>query len=194
MDALHALEAPVLLVAMPQVMDPFFHRSVVLLAAHEDEGSFGFIVNRPADLRVAEILARMEIEWRGDPGSSAFVGGPVQPQLGTVLFTSDEIKSGLEAASEVLPGVSITQHLESLTTLARRPPRGIRLLLGHAGWSAGQLIQEVLRNDWVIAPPGHELIFAPDPGSVWEEAMRSVGFDPDALPSWTAPGGEEEAN
>jgi putative transcriptional regulator len=179
---------------MPQVMDPFFHRSVVLLAAHEDEGSFGFIVNRPADLRVAEILARMEIEWRGDPGSSAFVGGPVQPQLGTVLFTSDEIKSGLEAASEVLPGVSITQHLESLTTLARRPPRGIRLLLGHAGWSAGQLIQEVLRNDWVIAPPGHELIFAPDPGSVWEEAMRSVGFDPDALPSWTAPGGEEEAN
>jgi len=194
MDAVHQLEAPVLLIAMPQVMDPFFHRSVVLLAAHEDEGSFGFIVNRPADLRVAEILAKMEIEWRGDPQCTAFVGGPVQPQLGTVLFTSDTPAENLEATSEVFPGISITQHLESLSALARNPPAGIRLLLGHAGWSPGQLMQEVMRNDWVTAPPGLELIFAPEPDSVWERAMRSVGFDPDALPSWTTPGGEDEAN
>ena len=65
------LETPILLIAMPQVLDPFFHRSVVLLVHHGDEGSFGFIVNRTTGIRVPEILAGMEIGWNGPP-----VGAP----------------------------------------------------------------------------------------------------------------------
>ncbi|HEV2847015.1 MAG TPA: YqgE/AlgH family protein, partial [Thermoanaerobaculia bacterium] len=77
------LTAPILLMAMPQVLDPYFHRSVVLLLHHEAEGSFGFIVNRPTGIKVSEILKGMDIGWQGRDEAVAFFGGPVQPQLGT---------------------------------------------------------------------------------------------------------------
>ena len=190
------LEAPVLLLAMPQVLDPYFHRSVVLLARHEEEGSFGFIINKPTEIRVTEILQGMEIRWGGDRGALAHFGGPVQPQIGTVLY---DISQGDQLAVEddderhserqVLPGVAFTQHVGDLARLAEAPPeRGMRLYLGYAGWGEGQLIEEILRNDWLIAPADPELIFSPQPETVWDRALRSVGIDPGSLPSWTAGG------
>ena len=111
------LTTPVLLLAMPQVLDPFFHKSVVLLLHHEDEGSFGFIVNRPTGIKLQEILEGMEVSWRGDEADVAHFGGPVQPQLGTVLFSPGPVET--EAATEVLPGISITQHIGDLARLLR---------------------------------------------------------------------------
>jgi putative AlgH/UPF0301 family transcriptional regulator len=75
------LATPVLLVAMPQVLDPFFHRSVVLLLHHDDEGSFGLIVNRTTGITLAEILDGMDIEWQGPRDALAYFGGPVQPPM-----------------------------------------------------------------------------------------------------------------
>ena len=75
------LSTPVLLLAMPQVLDPFFHRSVVLLIRHEDEGSLGFIVNRPTGIKVNEILKGMEVDWRGREDTVAYFGGPVDTNL-----------------------------------------------------------------------------------------------------------------
>lgn len=186
------LTTPVLLLAMPQVVDPFFHKSVVLLLHHEEEGSFGFIVNRPTGIRLQEILEGMEVNWRGGEDAVAHFGGPVQPQLGTVLFSPGPVET--EGATEVLPGVSITQHIGDLSRLAETPPADFRLFLGYAGWGSGQLLQEILRNDWLTAPVRSELIFAPDPEEVWSAALRSVGVDPSTLPSWTTPSGEEPTN
>jgi len=186
------LTTPVLLVAMPQVLDPFFHRSVILLIHHEDEGSFGFIVNRSTGIRLTEILAGMDVGWQGDGEETAHFGGPVQPQLGTVLFGPGTAET--EASTEVLPGVALTQHIGDLTSLAEMPPDHFRLFLGYAGWGSGQLIEEILRNDWLTAPVQVDLIFAPDPGGVWSEALRSVGVDPAALPSWTPERGGETTN
>ncbi|HKV07949.1 MAG TPA: YqgE/AlgH family protein [Thermoanaerobaculia bacterium] len=192
------LTTPLLLMAMPQVLDPFFHKSVVLLLHHEAEGSFGFIVNRPTGIKISEILKGMEVGWHGSAEEVAFFGGPVQPQLGTVLFTPEApLTNGGEdeddeTASEVIPGVALTQHIGDLSRLAEAPPDHFRLFLGYAGWGEGQLIEEILRNDWLTAPVSSELIFAPDPEKVWDEALRSVGVDPAILPSWTpqAGGGE----
>ena len=208
------LSTPVLLLAMPQVLDPFFHRSVVLLVRHEDEGSLGFIVNRPTGIKVNEILKGMEVDWQGREDVVAYFGGPVQPNLGTVLFgprsrppapaaptapaTDTEAGGDFqgEATSEVLAGVSLTQHVGDLSRLAESPPERFRLFLGYAGWGAGQLIEEILRNDWLTAPARGDLIFAPDPDRVWSAALESVGVDPATLPSWTPSGGngEETAN
>ncbi len=187
------LSTPILLVAMPQVLDPFFHKSVVLLLAHEEEGSFGFIINRSTGIKVDEILLGLEVGWRGGGDTVAYFGGPVQPQLGTVLFTPGEVEG--EASTELLPGLSLTQHVGDLSRLAETPPDHFRLLLGYAGWGAGQLIEEILRNDWLTAPVQPGLVFASDPEQVWGDALRSVGVDPAALPSWTAPmqGADEEA-
>src|SRR5215203_1528187 len=144
------LITPVLLMAMPQVLDPFFHRSVVLLLHHEDEGSFGFILNRPTGIKVSEILKGMDVGWEGREGVVAYFGGPVQPQLGTVLFSPvlDET-SPEDTATQVAPGVALTQHIGDLSRLAEAPPDDFRLLLGYAGWGEGQLMEEILRNDWL---------------------------------------------
>ena len=84
--AVSDLAAPGVLLAMPQVVDPFFRKSVVLLLAHESEGSFGFVVNRRTELKVGDILRDLELVWSGDPDLRARFGGPVQPQVGSVLF------------------------------------------------------------------------------------------------------------
>src|SRR5258708_11633667 len=161
------LPTPVLLLAMPQVLDPFFHRSVVLLVRHEEEGSFGFIVNRPTGIKVSEILKGMEVDWQGPADAVAYFGGPVQPQLGTVLFGPAAAESGDEfegaATSEGLAGLSLTQHVGDLSGLAEAPPERFRLLLRHAGWGAVQLLAERLRNHWLPATVRAHLMLRSDP-------------------------------
>lgn len=189
------LQAPLLLIAMPQIVDPFFHRVVVLLVHHDAEGSVGFILNRPTAISVAEILQGMEIEWGGNREVVAHFGGPVQPQLGTVLFAAAAGDgNGHAGSAEVSPGVSLSQHVGTLSSLAGAPPPRFRLLLGYAGWGAGQLVDEILRNDWLTAPVDGALVFASDPEQVWRRALESVGVDPGALPSWSPEGGEGGAN
>ncbi|MFY9826231.1 MAG: YqgE/AlgH family protein [Thermoanaerobaculia bacterium] len=188
------LITPVLLMAMPQVLDPFFHRSVVLLLHHEAEGSLGFIVNRPTGIKVSEILKGMDVAWRGQQETVAYFGGPVQPNLGTVLF-APVLPEGDEqdTATQIVPGVALTQHIGDLSRLAEEPTDRFRLLLGYAGWGEGQLMEEILRNDWLTAPVNGDLIFAPDPDQLWAAALRSVGIDPSALPSWIPGGASEES-
>jgi len=211
------LRAPSLLIAMPQVLDPFFHKSVVLLIHQDEDGSFGLILNRRTALTLAEVLEGLEIPWGGDAEDQAFFGGPVQPQIGTVLFPTrradgptgpaggtgdgDEdgvgLLSGLDATAECAPGIALTHHVSDLGKLAPTPPPGLRLFLGYAGWGAGQLVQEIMRDDWLIAPVRGELVFADQPDDVWNAALTSVGVDPASLPSWSTrvdDDGSDQAN
>jgi putative transcriptional regulator len=185
---------------MPQVLDPFFHKSVVLLIHQDDDGSFGLILNRKTALTLAEVLEGLEIPWGGDAEAQAFFGGPVQPQIGTVLFPTTRAagaETGLDATAECAPGIALTHHVSDLGKLAHHPPDGLRLFLGYAGWGAGQLVQEILRDDWLIAPVREDLVFADEPDDVWESALASVGVDPATLPSWSTRGengGDDRAN
>jgi putative transcriptional regulator len=193
------LQTPSLLVATPQVLDPFFDHSVVLLLHHTAEGSFGFNLNRPTEVAISEILAGLQITWGGNPESRAYFGGPVQPQLGTVLFgdvPEGPVPGGAMemTATEVHPGLRMTQHVDDLTFLAKEPPAGFRLYLGYAGWGAGQLDEEILRNDWIIVPVVEELLFSEEPQSVWDRALEAAGVDPRTLPAWTPDQSETETN
>lgn len=192
------LETPVLLLAMPQVVDPFFSRSVVLLLHHTDEGSLGFIINRPTEIQLHEILKGMEIAWNGASDALAFFGGPVQSQMGTVIFGSaagvEVVAADGNGLTEICPGVLMTQQMEDLGKLALDPPARFRLYLGYAGWDAGQLVSEIMRNDWLTAPVRDRLLFCDHPDTVWEEALQSLGVDPAGLPAWTPNGADKEAN
>ena len=179
-----SLDTPVFLLAMPQVMDPFFHKSVVLLVRHEDEGSFGFIVNRPTELKISDILDDLEVPWREDDESCAYFGGPVSWEMGTLVIRDDDAEDGVAA------GVALTQSASDLQRLVDLPNDSFRLYLGYAGWGEGQLEQEIVRNDWLIAPVSSELIFANDPDDVWRAAVESVGINPDLLPAWTQDGAD----
>lgn len=192
------LTAPALLVAMPQVHDDSFKKSVVLLVHHDEEGSLGFVLNRVSPIKIAEIFEGLTLSWWGDQEALADVGGPVQPQLGTVLFNGlgGEIGEAVElaAASELASGLSLTQHVGDLARLAEQPPQRFRLLLGYAGWGEGQLVEEILRNDWLVVPLAADLVFNDRKDELWERSLRSVGVDPGILPSWTNTNLEDHAN
>lgn len=192
------LHAPLLLLSTPQVLDPYFHRSVVFLISHEEKGSAGFIVNRTTNSRVEEMLRNMGISWGGKGDATVYFGGPVQPHLGTVIFDAQELPIPLAEGESEPPasfgGVRLSRDVTSLARISERPPRSFRLLLGYAGWGEGQLVEEILRNDWLIAPLSKELIFSESPEQVWERAVRGIGLDPASLTAWVSGSGEGPVN
>lgn len=191
--AVDDLKTPILLLAMPQILDPFFQMSVVLLIRHDADGSLGFIINRPTAVPVGEIMNGLDIDWTGDPVQAAHFGGPVRPQLGTVLYRSKRPIDS-DTGVEILPDVWMTQNIQDLIELGEDPPVDLRLFLGHSGWGEGQLMGEIQRNDWLTAPVSLDLVFTTESEKVWSTALESVGLHPSQLPSWTPSGDDLPAN
>lgn len=187
------LDTPLFLIAMRQVVDPFFHRSVVLLLEHGEDGSFGLIVNRPTDVPMVQLLGGFGVSWGGPLDAATWFGGPVQPGVGTVLYAGSA-EEGEEAAPEFATGLHISRDIRVLTRLASKPPVEFRLLLGYAGWGAGQLPQEIERNDWLIAPFDPSNLFARDPAQMWARALESIGVRPESLPTWAMTGDDGKTN
>ncbi|MGA7616746.1 MAG: YqgE/AlgH family protein [Thermoanaerobaculia bacterium] len=184
-DVTDRLEPPFFLVAMPQVLDPFFNRSVVLMLEHQEDGSLGIIVNRPIELTLERLFTELASPWGGDAETLALFGGPVQPQVGTALFVPDGPIASADSISVVAGGVMLCHDVDVITRLGADPPENFRLTLGYAGWSPGQLETEMNRNDWLIAPFDPKIVFAEDPAESWTLALASIGVRPESLPSWT---------
>jgi putative transcriptional regulator len=90
--------------------------------------------------------------------------------------------------------VAITQHAADLAKLSEGPPASMRLVLGYAGWSAGQLVDELERHDWIVVPPDPDLVFGREALVTWRKALASVGIDAETLPQWTASAAGTAAN
>jgi len=174
--------APTLLLAMPQLRDPNFSRTVVLLCEHGPKGALGFVVNRPTDRRAAEAVA-LDPPLRGDSGLMLWTGGPVEPQRGFLLLGDNP---GVADSERVADGFHLTASLAVLRKLLEDDPATVavqrcRLLLGYAGWAPGQLDSELAASAWLTAPPDAALVFDAPPDEMWERAIRSLGVDPMAL-------------
>ena len=178
---LPGLTAPTLLIAMPQVTDPFFARTVILLVHHDSEGSLGYIVNRQTDLKIGDVCEGLGISWTGDPSKVVHFGGPVQMEVGAVLFRA-EIPPILTAALRVPPDFVLTANRDDLGKLAAEPPEEFRLMLGYAGWGPGQIDSELLRGDWLTTEPQPDLVFSDDIAALWSRALATLGVSADALP------------
>jgi putative transcriptional regulator len=156
-----------LLIASPQLLDPNFARSLVLLIEHSEEGAFGVVLNRPVPKTLQDL-------WR-EVGSApchsrqpVYLGGPVPGPL-TSLHTIAAL-----AEVEPVPGVFFAakkQHLDELV-LSEEP--AYKVFLGHSGWGAGQLESELKQEAWRTMPATSEVIFATDEG-LWENVFREVG-------------------
>ena len=179
--------APGLLLAMPQLMDPNFTRSVVLMIEHGDAGSFGLVVNQPSPITASELLESLDMEWRGDPDARVWSGGPVSPSTGWVLHEPVDAlpatdKLGEGGTIHVGPGLALTTSPEGLRTIAAAPPRRMRLLLGYSGWAPGQLAAEMARGSWLHADADPALIFDLDPDAIWDRSVKSLGIaNPESL-------------
>ena len=167
-----------LLIAMPQMLDPRFARSVVYVCAHsENEGAMGLVVNKLFEaLTMDELFTHLKLD-PGPLGRSRPVcfGGPVEPGRGFVLHTADYRE---EATLVVTDGLAVTATLDILRAIGRGDgPRHSLLALGYAGWAPGQLDAEMQANGWLSAPADAELVFDPDFEGKWQRALGKLGID-----------------
>jgi putative transcriptional regulator len=167
-----------LLIAMPQMLDPRFARSVVYVCAHsEDTGAMGLVVNKLLEsLTMDELFAHLKL----DPGALAgrhpvHFGGPVEPGRGFVLHTTDYRE---EATLVVADGIGVTATLDILRAIGRGAgPRRSLLALGYAGWAPGQLDAEMQANGWLSVPADLDLVFDSDSEGKWRRALAKLGID-----------------
>jgi putative transcriptional regulator len=157
-----------LIVASPQLGDPNFARSVVLITEHNDEGAMGIVLNRPSTATVSE--AAPELEGIVEPGEDVYVGGPVQPSSVIVLAEWDTPDEGVPVFDRI-GFVAAGSDPDDLAVSVRRA----RLFAGFAGWSPGQLEGELARDDWILEAAVPEDVFAADPEGLWSDVLERKG-------------------
>ncbi|MEP1206647.1 MAG: YqgE/AlgH family protein [Rhizobiaceae bacterium] len=172
-----------LLVAMPGMVDPRFARSVILICAHSSEGSMGFVLNQPVvSPKLTEILDELDVTDRNDAVAeqvNVFRGGPVEQGRGFVLHSLDYSSP---ASTRVKDLAGVTATLDALQRIASdNPPENALMLLGYAGWSAGQLEEEILQNGWLTTPATHEIVFETPHCDQYEAALASLGISEELL-------------
>ncbi len=166
-----------LLVAMPQMRDPRFARSVIYMCAHNADGAMGLVVNRRVgSITFDDLLQKLGLgpNRRNDEIRIHF-GGPVEQGRGFVLHSADYQQSGTLRVDD---GVALTATLDILKEMASGGgPRRTLLALGYAGWGPGQLDAEIQANGWLQVPADEGLVFDDDLDNKWERAIGKIGVD-----------------
>ena len=155
--------------ASPQLGDPNFARTVVLITEHNEEGAMGIVLNRPATTTVAE--AAPELERIVSAGDDLYVGGPVQPSSVIVLA---EWETPDDSAVPVFDGIGFVGAGADPDELARTVTRA-RVFAGFAGWSNGQLESELERDDWILEPAVPDDVFTSAPEELWSVVLDRKG-------------------
>jgi putative transcriptional regulator len=171
--------APALLVSMPQLVDPNFARSLVLLCEHAAEGAFGLVVNRPSSIPAAAAV-RVEPKIASPNDLPLLAGGPVDPERGWILTAAPPDTSEAQGIGGGLYLSASPLLLRRVLTAKPAPPR-THVLAGYAGWGPGQLDVELAQSAWLIMPVELDLIFEIPAPSAWEAAIRRLGADPHLL-------------
>jgi putative transcriptional regulator len=160
------------LVATTEMGDPRFRETVILMVRHSKDGAMGLIINRPAgEQKLSRILQDLGDSGEGVTGNlPLYLGGPVQPQLGFILHTTDYRRAGI---IDVNGTVAVTATKEIIRDIAAgNGPQKFMLIFGYAGWGPGQLEGELKRNSWYTTPFDLPLIFDTDRDQVWERAVE----------------------
>ena len=170
--------APVLLVSMPQMRDPNFSKTVVLLAEYGAHGAFGLVLNRRMP-EPAQAVVTADEPLRIHPKMHLYTGGPVEPTRAWILTARPELDAD---ALEVMGGVYLSASPALVRkTLESAPDPAVRMVVGYAGWGAGQLDVELAESSWLLAPVQSDLIFSTPLDDMWATAIRRLGAEPSML-------------
>jgi putative transcriptional regulator len=157
----------------------FFHRTVVLICEHNAEGAFGLVLNRSSGSKVGElIVADLPVTLKDSP---LFLGGPVQPTALSFLhsdnFIPDADISISDADGNVFPNLNLGHSLDDLVEIGESfsTSKKVKMFAGYAGWSPGQLENEMKRKSWLTFPASIELVFETPPDQLWQKILRSKG-------------------
>jgi putative transcriptional regulator len=171
-----------LLVAMPQMQDPRFARSVVYLCAHSEEaGAMGLVINKTIDaLTIDELYAHLKIApTRSNRPQPVHFGGPVDPGRGFVLHSADYREDGTLGIGDEF---AMTATLDILRAMGKgEGPRRSLLALGYAGWAPGQLDAEIQANGWLSVDADADLVFGEADDAKWRRALAKLGVSPSML-------------
>lgn len=162
-----------LLLSEPFMNDPNFKRTVVLLASHNEEGSVGFVLNRPMELKLGQV-----VEEFGDNFFPVWDGGPVQRDS---LFFIHTLGDTIPDSIHIVGDLYWAGNFETVKALIKGnkiAENEIRLFVGYSGWSAGQLQEEIKRNSWLVAPATIELVMnagTSTDAKLWQDVLKSMG-------------------
>lgn len=162
---------------MPHMRDPFFSKAVVYICEHNKDGAMGMIINKK--LNSDEFKESLDELFSVDNSLDLFMkdiffGGPVLPDKGIVLHHSDYISPKSISVSK---SIYITSKQDALGELEKNKQIPYKLMLGHAGWSAGQLEREIENGDWLIQNTTSDFVFNVPPKQMWAQANKSLGID-----------------
>lgn len=165
------------LIAMPAMDDPNFAQGVTLLCQHNDEGAMGLMINRVSEFTIGEVLEQMQIvieskKWADVP---VLIGGPVQPDRGFVLHDDPrEWGSTLRFGN----GLAVSTSRDILEAMAKgEGPENAVIALGYAGWTAGQLEEEIAANAWLTVEADHAILFRTPINARWQAAAKTLGIN-----------------
>ena len=171
------------LIAMPSMHDPIFGGSVVYLCEHNERGALGVVINKPMDITIDHLLERlnMKLEIPAPIRKPVMFGGPVQEDRGFVLHSPDaEFTSMLKISDQV----AFTTSRDVLEAIASGTgPERMLVSIGYAGWSAGQLEDEISHNGWLTVAADPAIMFDLPIHERDNAAVRLLGFDPSRLAS-----------
>lgn len=176
-----------LLVAAPDLVDPFFTRTVVLIVEHGADGAFGLILNKEVEVTLDELASSLDLAWGGEgEAPAALLGGPVMPE--SVWLLAGHVREGADQR-QVVPGVTVTTDAESIRGALVAPGADQKILLGYSGWTSGQLDREVTEGGWLLLPAAAGNVFGRGPGGAWEAALSDLGISTATyVASMTEPG------
>jgi len=166
-----------LLLSMPQLQDPNFTRTVVLLCDYGPDGAFGLVLNRPTDMP-ASAMVRLEPPVTGGNDLPLWIGGPVEPERGWILLGARPAEDFKFIRDGLFLSTSQTLLREVLE--ASPAPRA-RIIAGYAGWGPGQLDDELAHSSWLLSDIDLDLVFDTPADQMWETAIRRLGADPSML-------------
>ncbi|MBM7454327.1 putative transcriptional regulator [Oceanisphaera litoralis] len=165
------------LIAMPSLKDPFFAGSVTYICEHNDEGAMGLVINIPIDMPLHELLHQLKMapDDESELDKPVLQGGPVAADRGFVLHSPVE---GFSSSQLLTDNLMITTSPDVLETLGtEQAPEHYLVALGYAGWTPGQLEQELTENSWLTIPADTTLIFDTPLAQRWHQAIARLGID-----------------
>jgi putative transcriptional regulator len=174
-----------LLIAMPSMQDPNFARTVTYICEHSDQGTLGLVINRPLDINLGTVFTQLELSDCDEEISSRPVlhGGPVHMERGFVIHDAE---NSWENTTETSDSIQVTTSRDILIAMADgHGPKHATVVLGYAGWSAGQLEHEILANAWLNAPANAHIIFDTPFEERWLSAAQLLGIDLSTISSET---------
>lgn len=162
-----------ILIASPQLEDPFFGKTVVLVWHHDEDGAMGVVLSKTLDHTLAEVLTLDEpLDLEPYEHNELHWGGPVAPTSGTVI---SQIPVSEREGWNLESGVSVTRSLDAMISLIRRG-EPFKLCLGYAGWGPGQLDAELEDGNWLFTDCSVDLILECPPEELYERALATLGL------------------